>query len=421
MSVLLRLALRNALRNVRRTLLTAIAISVSLALLIVFLGLGDGVHEKMVESGVGMGLGDVLVQAAGYADDPSLDRLIQDPEEKRKRLLGLPGVAQVAPRLRSEALVSAGATSVGVELSGVDPRVEPLVSKIDTPAAMIAGHALAPPARPRAQSELPPLVLGKDLAQTLDVELGDRVTLTLRAANGGETRSGAFEVSGIFATGVHEVDAFWCETPLADTQRLSGAGDGVTMLAAFLDNVAQTPRATLTIRNALAGAPLEVLPWMQAAPELYAVIAVDEGGIYAMMAIVFIGVAAGILNTLLMSVVERTREFGVLLALGTTPRQIVAIVLTEASLLGVAATLAGLAVGLAVNQHFAVVGYDLTHWMGKTYEASGILIPKQFFPQLDPTKVAISAAVIFGLVMAGAAYPALRAARLEPVEAIRHE
>jgi ABC-type antimicrobial peptide transport system permease subunit len=120
-------------------------------------------------------------------------------------------------------------------------------------------------------------------------------------------------------------------------------------------------------------------------------------------------------------VVERTREFGVLLALGTTPRQIVAIVLTEASLLGVAATLAGLAVGLAVNQHFAVVGYDLTQWMGKTYEASGILIPKQFFPQLDPTKVAISAAVIFGLVMAGAAYPALRAARLEPVEAIRHE
>ncbi len=419
--MILRLALRNSLRNRRRTLLTALAISLSFALLIVFLGIGDGVHEKMADIGVSMGLGDVVVHHQGYSDDPTLDRLIVDPARNRAAMLRVPGVTQVAPRLRTDALITAGATSIGVALSGVDPAIEPSVSKIDTPASMIAGHALAPPAHPRALSELPPVVVGKELAHTLGVQVGDRVTLTLRPAGGGDTHSGAYEVRGVFATGVHEIDAFWVEIPLADAQRLAGAGNGVTMLAAFLDNVAQTQAATGRIQHALAGEPLEVLSWMQAAPDLYAIIAVDEGGLYVMMAIVFIVVAAGILNTLLMSVMERTREFGVLLALGTTPRRIVGIVLGEAFVLGVVATLAGLALGLAGNHHFATTGVDLQSMMGSNVETSGILLPKHFYAHLYAAKVAWSSAVILGLVMIGAAYPALRAARLEPVEAIRHE
>jgi ABC-type lipoprotein release transport system permease subunit len=416
-----RLALRNSIRNRRRTLLAAIAISLSFALLVVFLGIGDGVHEKMADIGVSMGLGDVLVHQQGYSDDPTLDRMLSDPDSLRAELMRVPGVVQVAPRLRTDALITAGATSMGVALTGVDPAIEPLISKIDTPASMIAGNALAPQKGSRARSELPPVVIGKALARTLGVGVGDRVTLTLRPAGGGETHSGAYQIHGIFATGVHEIDAFWTEVPIDDARRLAKTEHGATVLSAFLDNVASATQAKARIERALGRRPVEVLSWMQAAPDLYAFIVVDEGGLYVMMAIIFIVVAAGILNTLLMSVMERTREFGVLLALGTTPRRVIAIVFGEALVLGVVATAVGLGLGLLGNHYLATRGVDLTQWMDANYETSGILLPKHFYAHLYASKVVWSSLIILGLVMLGALYPALRAARLEPVEAIRHE
>jgi ABC-type lipoprotein release transport system permease subunit len=419
--LVLKLALRNSLRNRRRTSLAGVAISASFALLVVFLGIGDGVHEKMADIGVRMGLGDVIVEHVGYTDDPSLDRALAEPEPVLRTLVGLPGVVAVAPRLRTDALVTAGATSVGVALSGVDPAVESRVSKIDTPASIVAGSALLPAARPRALGELPPVVLGAELARTLGVAVGDRVTLTVKPLGGGDARSGAYELHGVFKTGVHDVDAFWVETTLDDARALTGAGHAVTMLAVFLGNVADTAAAQHEIRRALAGQTVDVLSWMQAAPDLYSVIAVDEGGMYVMMVIVFIVAGAGILNTLLMSVLERTREFGMLLAVGATPGRVLAVVLGEALVLGLAATGAGLALGLLGNHYFATTGIDLEALMGKGFETSGILMPSHFYSHLYLDKVLSSAAVILGLVLAGGMYPALRAARLEPVEAIRHD
>lgn len=420
MMLLLRLALRNCLRNGRRTILTAFAISVSFALLVVFTGIADGAHEEMADIGVSMGLGHVLVRARGYTDDPTLDHLIPDPEAVAPVLRADPAVRLVAPRLRSDALITAGTTSVGVVLSGVDPAVEAHVSKIDTPASMVAGKSLEPRHSPASRSEPPPVVIGRELARTLGVQVGERVTLTLKPAGGSDTRSGAFRVQGIFATGVHEVDAFWAEAPLGSAAELAGTGGGVTVLAALLDNVTRTEETARRLRAALPE-DLEVVPWMQAAPDLYSVIVVDEGGMYAMMAIVFIVVAAGILNTLLMSVLERTHEFGVLLSLGTTPAKVVSIVMCEAVLLGLVATGVGLALGLAGNHHYASVGIDIEGWVGSDFETSGILLPKRLYAHLAPLKAFWSAVAVVFLVVAGAVYPALRAARLEPVEALRHD
>lgn len=419
--MIFKLAARNSLRNRRRTALTAAAVILSFALLIVFTGMGDGAHETMAEIGVSMGLGDVIVQARGYQEDPSLDRIFEDDPKLRKTISELPGVVHVAPRLRSDALITAGATSVGIQLSGVDPSIEGLVSKIDTPASVVQGKALLPRAQPAPRSEAPPIVIGKELAQTLGLAPGDRVTLTLRPRGGGDSRSGAFRVHGIFETGVHEVDAFWAEVPLAEAQALAGAEHRLSMLAVLLENVGDTPTASAELSRALAKRPLEVLPWMEAAPELYAVIAVDEGGMYLMMAILFIVVAAGVLNALLMSVVERTREFGILLAVGASPGRVVAIVLCEALLLGVVSVAIGLALGLAINHHFETTGFDIQGAMGSDFQTSGILLPTRLYSKLALNKIVWSSLVIVALVILGAVYPAIRAAKLAPVEAISHE
>ncbi len=423
--MILRLALRNCVRNLRRTALVAAAISLSLALLIVFIGMSDGAHQDMAEIGVSMGLGDLVVQQRGYTDDPSIDRRITNPARLEAHLSRLPGVRRVVPRLRSDALISAGATSVGVMMSGVDPQVESRVSNIDNPDSMIAGSALTGDLS-HGPGELPPIVVGKQLAATLDVAVGDRVTLTLRPAGSkdtieavAETQSGAFVVHGIFATGVQEVDAFWVEVSLPDAQQLTRAGDSVTMLAVFLDDIGQTESLAPKIRAAVGDTDVEVLTWMEAAPDLYAVIAIDAGGMYVMMLIVFIVVATGVLNTLLMSVVERTREFGVLLALGATPARIVAIVLGEAIALGSFAMAIGLGLGLAANRYFEDVGIDVAGSMGSV-ETSGILLPDRLYSSLSPERLTYSVVAVLVLVLVGAIYPALHAATRKPVEVMHH-
>src|SRR5690348_3454472 len=169
--MLLRIALRNLLRQRRRTIILMITIVFSLALLLVFTGLADGAHQAMADIGVRMGLGDVVVYPAGYRKDPSLDHLIEDPAPIERAIAGLDAnVAHVAPRLRADGLVQAGATSIGVTISGGDPAIEPLVSHISSKAAIVQGGALATCGN-RDPGALPPALIGQQLAKSLGVHV----------------------------------------------------------------------------------------------------------------------------------------------------------------------------------------------------------------------------------------------------------
>jgi ABC-type lipoprotein release transport system permease subunit len=283
-------------------------------------------------------------------------------------------------------------------------------------AALDASDVAPPSGRP------PPIVIGKEMATELGARVGDRVTVTIQPAKNekGEAtamRTGAFLVKGIYATGVLDVDAHVVLVPLASLQQLAGVGKGVTMVAVLLHETRRTAEATSGLAARLAGTPDEVLPWQKAAPELYAAIVIDEGGMYVMMAIVYIVVAAGILNTILLSVLERTREFGVLLALGMPPSRIGAIVMTESAVLGVASIAVGLVLGLLGNHRLETHGLSLD--VGHM-EASGVLLPSHFYSDLAPHKVVWSALAVLTIVLVSALYPALRAGRLQPVEAMHH-
>ena len=414
-----RIALRNVVRHRRRSLLTACAIVVSYALLLMFTGLADGAHEQMAEIGVRMGMGDVIVQAKGASDNPGLDHRIDDPAPviAAAKSLG-PDVQVVTPRLRTQGLLQAGGTGVSVQVSGVVPQTEVKMSKIEAADAFVEGHSLDAPRDP--MDKLPPLVLGRTLADNLGVRLGDRVTLTVQSAADGKMHTGAFRVQGIFKTGVREVDGFWTEVPLPDAQALTGAGHSATMVALLLHSSNQARDFAAQLSQKLGQGGLEVLPWQKAAPDLYATIALDEGGMYLMMVIVFLVVVAGILNTVLMSVLERTREFGVLLGIGAPPRRIQRIVLTEAFGLGLASLVIGLGLGLLLNHYFATVGLDVKAALGGQLETNGILLPDHFYSDLSSVKVVWSTVVVLALVVVGAVYPAFRASRLQPVEAMRH-
>lgn len=414
-----RLAFRNVLRQRRRSALTVVAIVLSLSMFLVLRGLGDGAHQQIAEIGVRMGLGDVVIYGKGYRHDPSLDHLVHGAGEVRAVAVGLgDAVEGVAVRLRADGLTQAGGTSVGSSVWGVDPATEGRLSKVGSPGSIVDGAALdAGDVQPPA-NQLAPIVIGRAMADQLGAHVDDRVTVTLQPAGGGAMRSSAFRVKGIYATGVHDVDGGVVLIPLSVAQRLAGAPGAATMVAVLLRDTDQSPRISAELAARLRRPELEVLPWQEAAPELYATIALDQGALYLMMVVVYIVVAAGILNTILLSVLERTRELGVLLALGAEPGRLVKLILAEAAILGSAAVAAGTGLGLAVHHHLATAGVELP--MGNGVETSGVLMPTHFYSRLTPETVAVNVVVVLVLVLLSALYPAWRAARLQPVEAIHH-
>jgi len=165
---------------------------------------------------------------------------------------------------------------------------------------------------------------------------------------------------------------------------------------------------------------LEVLPWQKALRELYEYVLLDDAGMYVLMAVVFLIIGIGIFNTVLMSVLERTREFGVMMAIGTSGGRMFAVVVLEALLLGVFATAAGLGLGLAVHSWLASTGLDVTALYGEGFEFAGIVFEGRIYSLLTTATVVKWCLIVIGIVVASALYPAWRTTRLKPVEAMRH-
>jgi ABC-type lipoprotein release transport system permease subunit len=264
------------------------------------------------------------------------------------------------------------------------------------------------------------IYLGDRLMEALALELEDRVVLTVSPRGSAQPASAAFVVRGVFHSGMDELDGFYVEIPLGDAQELLGLGDRVTQVALLVDQLADAGPVAAALERALADPSLEVLPWQRALVELHEAIVLDDVSMYLLMAIVFLIVAIGIFNTVLMSVVERTREFGVMLAVGTTPGRLFRFVMAEAALLAAVASAAGLALGLALHGWLASTGIDVAALYGEEFEFAGIVLEGRIYSRLSPAVVAGWTAVVIGVVLASALYPALRATRLAPVEAMRH-
>ncbi len=415
-----RLAWRSFLRHRWRSIITGFAISLGLALMLISLGMAADGHRRMIEIGVRLGSGHVLVQGKGFQEEQSLDHLVTNPKRVMDVARALPGVSMVVPRVRASGLLSAGGSSSAVGVGGVDPTKEPAVSSIAAKKGRVAGDYL----RPRAQlpfENLPgDIYVGKDLAGKLALSVDDRVVLTVSPRGGGKPASAAFRVRGVFKTGLAELDGFYVEIELAEADKLLRLDGSVTQVAVLLDEQDNAHVAAQQLEAALADDTLEVLPWQVALKELYEAIVLDDWGGYLMMLIIFVIVAIGIFNTMLMSVVERTRQFGVMMAVGTSGRRLFATVLTEAFILGLVAASVGLAIGLSLHAWMAHSGLDMSQFYGEDAEMAGIVFDGRIYSYLTFSVVAKATSLVVGLVVVSAIYPAYRATRLEPVEAMRH-
>jgi ABC-type lipoprotein release transport system permease subunit len=422
--LLVKIGWRNLWRNPRGTVLTALALGLGLTLLLVSLGLLDGGHEQMIANAVRFGTGHVVIQAQGYEDSGSqalllsaravsaTDAFLQTDAMKHV-------VRGVSPRLLASGLVSSAANSDGVRIMGVIPKQERTVSLI--PQRIVEGSYLD-------DNEQPGVVIGTELARKLAVKVGGKVVLMTQMvqppdpaapdAGGGEMQSTQLRVSGIFRTGVQAIDAHIIQMPLSQAQTLLGVPDRITQVAVLLEWEGDALMVAHGLRKQLADERVEVLPWREAMPELARLFLLDDAFNYVMNGVVLAVVGLGILNTILMRVLQRRYEFGLLSALGLRPLQLAVMVIGESLALTAFSLALGLALGLSVQHYFGTHGLDL-RWFFKSSLPTALVFDPIIYARLSVTRIVSSVWIVFLTATVISIYPAFRAARTKLPDALR--
>jgi putative ABC transport system permease protein len=414
--LLWRLALRNVVRQARRSALIAAAMVIGLALLMISRAIADGAHEAWISAGVRLGTGHVAIQAPGFLETGSLSARLDSVRLARAAGALLQdgiqaSIQSVAPRLSVSGLASSASGALPVRIDGVDPRAERAFSEL--PGKVFAGRYLEPDDRLAA-------FVGVGLAQRLGLRLGNRLVLTAQGA-GGELEGQLVRIVGTFRTGIPEMDEGLVHIPLETARRWVGAPGAATTLAVLLHRSWDTPGVVRAIRAALgstAGSGIRVLTWREASPELDSAVRIDDFGDYVFHAVLLAIVTLAILNAVLMSVLHRRREFGVLQALGLTRRETGAVVFAEGLSLTALSGAVGLVLGFAVTWLFWRDGLDLSALMKQDITISGVAASPVIVPVFRFVQVVQSLAFTLLIGVLASVYPARAAMRIDVAEAM---
>jgi ABC-type lipoprotein release transport system permease subunit len=404
----LSLAARNLTRNVRRTLLTALAVAFGLTMMFMTINLQNGQYQEMMRQGISSMAGHVVVEHPKFASEAEPEHVVPGAAALTAAIRAALPDATVSPRIQAGGLLSSTTNSVGVGLRGVDPDAERQVIDLDD--KLVKGAWLE-------AGDDRGIVIGAALADRLGVDLGDKVVFMGQGATG-DVESRLFRVAGVFRTGGAELDAFVAISAIGPVQEVLGRPDAVHQVTVHLRDAREADAARAVV-SPLVPEGMATLTWREAMPEMLAFIQMDRTASDIMMSVIGLIVGMGVLNTVLMSVLERTREFGVLLAIGMRPRQIAQLVLAEGLVLGLLGTALGALGGVLISWPIVVHGLDYSAWMGEAMEMEGIVMSSVMRAAWDPARMARYGLAAVMVTMLSAAYPAWYITRLKPVDAMR--
>ena len=405
------LAWRNLWRHKRRTLITASSIAFGVLLAVTFTGAGDYFHTRMIDAGANMGMGHITIAARDYNRAPSSQKSIKGTNTLQVLIADLPEVTSVVARIQGQAMFASARKSVGGTFIAIDPTQESANNNLFIE-SLTEGVMLS-------QTAGKGIVMGVDLVRKLKLNLGKKVVYTTTDING-EIVSAVARISGIFRTGVAEVDGGMALLPIQSVQKVLGYESGeVSLIAISLDD----QRLSHALRDKMQGQPefehVEVLNWQQTQPDLAGMIAVDKSANRISQLMISLLIAAGILNTMLMSVLERIREFGVMMALGMSPRSLFSLVILESFWLAVIGLIIGIIITIPWYLYMAETGIDLTSAYGDDFSFGGVLLDTVFKIRLFKESIIVILIGLFGLALLSGVYPAWRAGRIPPVESLK--
>lgn len=407
MKIFIKIAWRNIVRNKFRSLITITAIGFGLAALIFIRAFVNGGDCQMVENYTNLISAHIQIHKQGFHRKMGLERSIKDIDKIESILSSAPGGLFFAKRVKDYTLVSSTEQSSGVLLFGIEPEKEKQVTKLHE--RIKTGNFLS-------EGDDDKIVLGKDLLDILNVELEDKVVIMAQAADG-SLAAGAYRVCGVLDTGAEEIDKGAALITLAAAQELLCLGDKVSEFAVRANDVYEVDEVSRQLKEKIDTAIFEVLSWKEISPMVLQWLEFDKSFIDMILLIVMMVVAAGIFNTILMGVLERIREFGIMLALGTKRRQIVLMVGLESFLLGVMGVVSGSLLGIAVSYYFSFQGISLSAF---TEAFESYYVGSTIYPRIFIGNIFVSSAIVLLTSIVISIYPAWKAAKLKPVEAIHH-
>jgi len=404
--VSLALAWRNLWRRPRRTALTIAGLAFAAAFLIFMPSLQNGAYRAMIENTLRLYDGYAQLEIPGYREEPDLRDTIVDVAGLLGQLRAIDGLDGVSARASAYVLLSADDRSFGTEVIGVEPEAEARVSRI--PRNVTRGRFL----EPGGAGEI---ALGATLARNLGVAIGDSVTL-LGTGYDGSLAADSLTVVGTYTTGISELDRLTAEIPLARFQDSFTMPDQAHTIVLSGASLAAFSPLVDRVREITAPLGLDLLEWRSLEPGLWQAIILDASTaslIYIAMVIV---VTFTLLNCFLMAVLERTHEFGVLMALGMRPASIGRMVWLESALMLVLGLGAGMTLGIVVTSYFGHTGIAF----GQMEEIFGRFgLPGAMYPRIDALTLLAGPGAIAVCTSIAGIFPFLRVYRLEPVAAMR--
>ncbi len=407
---LMKLAARNLLRNLRRTGITLTAIALGLAIMVFIINLQYGRYGSWIDAGISAQAGHVVIQADGYQEQRKARMVVEDAGAITAQLQADHPDAVVAPRIFLGGTLQSTHGAASVALTGLEPDAERRVQELHD--KVIEGDWLGDDDRE--------VVIGEELAKALKAELGDKLVFLCQSGTE-QVQSRLFRVRGVFRTGAASIDGRVAYAHLAAAQELLGRGDAVNMVTLHLADAERAFEAAPHIEAQLARPELDVRDWKEALPDVFAMIAMDQAACDGSLFMVALLVGFGVLNTILMSTLERTREFGVMMALGMKPRRIAGLVLLEATLLGLVGAVLGLAIGAAMTWPAVQHGIDYGEIMGgPTMEQGGVVVSTLFYAAWYPLRMITYSLSMVAFCVLAAIYPAWSISKLRPTQALRH-
>ena len=405
-SVTTKFAVRTLGRSKRRTLLSVIGIGVGCAVALFLSAFMRGANEMRVQSIADSGFGHLRIAPRGWEKSRENELRLQNWRVELETVRAMEGVKVAAPHARTTALLAFGTRVAGVELLGVDPPAEQTISRIAR--AMSEGRYLE-------SGDRGVTVIGSTIAERLEVELDDDLFLTV-VREGGEMEYAMLRIVGIVSTGRRDLDASICHVTLKDVQQLTGL-DGAGEITITLDDLGKLDRTSSTLR-AVIPEDDDVLTWKEVQPAQGADFESDKAFTNIFIVIVVVVVMLGITSAQLTAILERRREFAVLIALGMKGIQVIRLVLVEAAVMGILGAVAGLLLAMPLVYYTAMSGIDFSKFMGEGTSMSGVLFDPVMYSDMGLWMIPYALFVALISTLIAALYPAWYAVRTDPTSAL---
>lgn len=402
----IKLAFRNLNRNRRRSILSALAISIGLALLMLIASVLRGEMSSSIEKSISLVSGHIQIRSSNYIDSKASLKwadLVADPQKIIADIQSVPQInaliKDITPRLYASAIISSGTDSLGVQVLGIDPAAtanNPFITGLTQGAFITADDASG-------------VVISQLIADKLKMKVGDSLNLLVNTSNGDVVQQD-FTIRGLYTTHTPSYDESTILMPLAKAQAITSTQNHASTIFVLLKDRSQTD----AVASAIQGTGYQVKTWMEMNQLMIDTESLANSFMVFVYLIVLVITATVIVNTLIMSVFERTREIGILSALGWKSRDIMGLFMTEATMIALGGIAFGIFLGRFVVLYFEKIGIGF----GNLGLRNGFLLGERLYGVYAGSDVVTLSIIAFVVTMLASLYPAFLAAHLEPIDAL---